>query len=39
LLKAGHLKEGDVFITMASMPIHKKLRTNMLKINVVEGEE
>ena len=39
LRKAGHLKEGDVFITMASMPIHKKLRTNMLKINVVEGAE
>lgn len=36
LKKAGHLKKHDVFITMASMPIHKRLRTNMLKINVVE---
>ena len=36
LKKAGHLKKGDVFITMASMPIHERLRTNMLKINVVE---
>jgi pyruvate kinase len=36
LKKAGHIKTGDVFITMASMPIHERLRTNMLKINVVE---
>ena len=36
LKKAGHLKKADVFITMASMPIHERLRTNMLKINLVE---
>ena len=36
LKDAGHLKKDDVFITMASMPIHQRLRTNMLKINVVE---
>ncbi|MFN7095890.1 MAG: pyruvate kinase alpha/beta domain-containing protein, partial [Burkholderiales bacterium] len=29
------LKSGDVFISLASMPIHAKQRTNMLKINVV----
>ncbi len=32
----GHLKTGDAYITMASMPIKKKYRTNMLKINVAE---
>lgn len=31
-----HLKTGDAYITMASMPIKKKFRTNMLKINVTE---
>ena len=36
LASAGHLKKDDVFITMASMPIHERLRTNMLKINIVE---
>jgi pyruvate kinase len=35
LRDAGHLKENDIFITMASMPIHERQRTNMLKINVV----
>lgn len=35
LTEAGHLKKGDVFINMASMPIHERQRTNMLKINVV----
>jgi len=34
LTNAGHIKKGDVFITMASMPIHERHRTNMLKINV-----
>ncbi len=32
----GHLKVGDAFITMASMPIKKKYRTNMLRINITE---
>ncbi len=36
LKQAGHLKVGDAYIAMASMPIKKKYRTNMLKINVVE---
>jgi len=36
LKEAGHIKKDDIFITMASMPIHERLRTNMLKINVVE---
>lgn len=36
LKKAGHLRKKDVFITMASMPIHERARTNMLKINVVD---
>lgn len=36
LKNAGHIKKGDTFITMASMPIHERQRTNMLKINMVE---
>ena len=36
LKKEGHLKSGDAFITMASMPIEEKLRTNMMKINLVK---
>jgi len=36
LKKEGHLNKGDAYITMASMPIKKKYRTNMLKINVTE---
>ncbi len=36
LTNAGHIKKGDVFITMASMPIHERHRTNMLKINIAE---
>jgi pyruvate kinase len=35
LVQKNCLKSGDVFISMASMPIHAKQRTNMLKINVV----
>ena len=35
LTEAGHLVKGDIFINMASMPIHERQRTNMLKINVV----
>ncbi|MEO1053536.1 MAG: pyruvate kinase [Bacteroidota bacterium] len=31
-----HVEEGDVFINIASMPIHEKGRANMLKINVVK---
>jgi len=36
LKRDGHVKEGDIFISLASMPIHERNRTNMLKINVVK---
>ncbi len=36
LKNSGHLKQGDIIINTGSMPLHKKLRTNMLKITVVE---
>jgi pyruvate kinase len=36
LKEQGHLESGDIFITLASMPIQEKLRTNTLKINVVK---
>lgn len=36
LKKEGHVKTGDIFIFLASMPIHEKARTNTLKINVVK---
>ncbi len=36
LKEKGHINKGDVFITTASMPIHAKLRTNMLKVNITE---
>ncbi|HYF66854.1 MAG TPA: pyruvate kinase [Ohtaekwangia sp.] len=36
LKKEGHVKSGDTFIFLASMPIHEKARTNTLKINVVK---
>ena len=36
LKKDGHVQKGDVFITMASMPIQERLRTNMLKINITK---
>lgn len=36
LKEKGHIKSGELFISTASMPIHMKLRTNMLKINLVE---
>jgi pyruvate kinase len=36
-LKAeGHVKSGDIFIFMSSMPIQDRARTNTLKINVVK---
>ena len=36
ILKAdGHLKPGDVFISLTSIPIQEKNRTNMMKVNVV----
>jgi len=36
LKRDGHVKTGDIFIILASMPIHEKARTNTLKINVVK---
>lgn len=36
LKKDGHVKSGDVFIILASMPIHEKQRTNTIKINIVK---
>ncbi len=35
LVEKHCLQSGDIFISLASMPIHAKQRTNMLKINVV----
>jgi pyruvate kinase len=32
----GHLKSGDVFISLTSVPIQEKNRTNMMKVNVVK---
>jgi pyruvate kinase len=36
LKAAGHVKTGDIFIVMASMPIQEKARTNTIKINIVK---
>jgi pyruvate kinase len=36
LKREGHVKSGDIFISLASMPIHERSRTNMMKINVVK---
>lgn len=36
LKRDGHVKPGDIFISLASMPIQEKSRTNMLKVNVVK---
>jgi pyruvate kinase len=36
LKKEGHVQTGDIFITLASMPIQERQRTNALKINVVK---
>lgn len=36
LVKAGHLRKGDVTINLASMPLKSKKKTNMMKISVVE---
>ena len=30
------LKEGDIVVNTGSMPLHKRFKTNMLKITVVE---
>jgi pyruvate kinase len=36
LKRDGHVKSGDVFIILASMPIHERNRTNMLKVHLVK---
>lgn len=37
ILKAAQLvQEGDIVINTASMPLHRRFRTNMLKVTVVE---
>ena len=36
LKAAGQVKEGDVIVNTGSMPLHKRYRTNMLKITLVE---
>ncbi len=36
LKRDGHVKSGDIFISLASMPIQERNRTNMLKVNVVK---
>lgn len=36
LKERGFIEKGNIFINTASMPIHDKKRTNMLKLNVVE---
>ncbi|MBM3178305.1 MAG: pyruvate kinase [Bacteroidetes bacterium] len=36
LKRDGHLKSGDVFISLTSMPIQERSRTNMMKLNVVQ---
>ncbi|RYD75081.1 MAG: pyruvate kinase, partial [Sphingobacteriales bacterium] len=36
LKEHGHLHSGDLVVNTASMPLHKKSRTNALKVSVVE---
>lgn len=36
LVEEGVLEPGDIVINTGSMPLHKRFRTNMLKITVVE---
>ena len=36
LLKANKVKQGDIVINTGSMPMHKKYRTNMLKLTLVD---
>jgi pyruvate kinase len=36
LKREGHVKTGEIFIFLASMPIHERARTNTLKINIVK---
>jgi pyruvate kinase len=36
LLAAGKVSQGDIVINTGSMPMHKKYRTNMLKLTLVD---
>lgn len=36
LKRDGHVKSGDIFIMLASMPIQERGRSNMIKVNVVK---
>ncbi|HZV70442.1 MAG TPA: pyruvate kinase [Saprospiraceae bacterium] len=36
LLKAGKVKKGDILVNTGSMPMHKRYRTNMLKLTLVD---
>jgi len=36
LKRDGHVKSGDIFIVLASMPINERGRTNTIKVNVVK---
>jgi pyruvate kinase len=36
LKDAGRIKEGEIIVNTGSMPLHRRLRTNMLKVTVVE---
>lgn len=36
LKRDGHVKSGDIFIILASMPIQERGRTNMIKVHVVK---
>ncbi len=36
LKREGHVRSGDIFIFLASMPISERARTNTLKINIVK---
>lgn len=36
LKRDGHVQSGDIFIVLASMPIHARGKTNLIKVNVVK---
>lgn len=36
LKRDGHVQSGDIFIVLASMPIHERGKTNLIKVNVVK---
>lgn len=36
LKRDGHVVSGDIFIVLASMPIHARGKTNLIKVNVVK---